>query len=225
MNPGIIAFIVVYCVILCCYFYTETTGNLKLRAPNKIILALMFFIFGTFFICRNYVATDHLHYLAIVGLFLAMLGDIFLLFSYNRGGDFFLGGNVCFIAYQALILITVGNCHIDTFWWVFIVIPALWFTFFFLFQKFPNFFKVGKMKWPMLLYLSSIISNGVFGIAVMAYVPKFFFFGLGMFIFMLSDFDITFHKFVWPENKWVLRLNSALYFTGMLIAVLNYALL
>lgn len=223
MNPGIIAFIVVYCVILCLYFYTETTGNLKLRAPNKIVLALMFFTFGTYFICQNPLLGVP-HYLAIAALFLAMLGDIFLLFSYNRGGDFFLAGNVCFIIYQILLL-TWSGCHISTYWWVFLVIPALWFTFFFLFKKFPNFFKMGKMKGPMLFYLSSIIGNGVFGIATMAYVPNYFLFGLGMFIFMLSDFDITFHKFVCPENKWVHRLNSALYFVGMLIAVLNFALL
>ena len=223
MSAGIIAFIVIYCAVLCCYFYTETTGNLKLRAPNKIIMALMFFIFGTVFICKNFVINP-LHYLAIVGLFLAMLGDIFLLFSYNRGGDFFLAGNVCFIAYQA-ILLSYHNVGIGSYWWVFLVIAALWGTFFILFKKFPNVFKLGKMKAPFLFYLSSIIPNGIFGLAVMIFVPRFFLFGLGMFIFMLSDFDITFHKFVCPDNKWVLRLNSALYFVGMLIAVLNFALI
>ena len=222
MNPGIIAFIVIYCVTLCCYFYTETTGNLKLRAPNKFILALMFFIFGTYMAFNN---GGFNPYLFTAALFLAMLGDIFLLFSYNRGGDFFLCGNVCFITYEILLLTTIGNSHIDTFWWVLLIIPALWFTFFILFKKFPNYFKMAKMKWPMLFYLSTIIGNGIFGVAVMAYVPKYFLFGLGMFIFMLSDFDITFHKFVYPGNKWVHRLNSALYFTGMLIAVLNFALM
>lgn len=222
MNPGIIAFIVVYCAVLCLYFYTETTGNLKLRAPNKIVLALMFFIFGTYMVFNN---GGFSPYLFTAALFLAMLGDIFLLFSYNRGGDFFLSGNICFVVYHVMLLTLIGDCHINTFWWVLLVIPVLWFTFFFLFKKFPNFFKMGKMKWPMLFYLSSIISNGVFGIATMIYVPNYFLFGLGMFIFMLSDFDITFHKFVCPENKWVHRLNSALYFTGMLIAVLNFALL
>ena len=220
MNPGIIAFIVVYCLVLCCYFYTETTGNLKLRAPNKIILALMFFIFGTYMVFHNGGISP---YLFTAALFLAMLGDIFLLFSYNRGGDFFLAGNICFVTYQVMLLTTNG-CHANTFWWVFLVIPALGFTFFFLFKKFPNFFKMGKMKWPMLFYLSSIIANGVFGIAVIAYLPEYFLLGLGLFIFMLSDFDITFHKFVCPDNKWVLRLNSALYFVGMLIVVLNFAL-
>ena len=221
MNPGVIAFIVIYCVLLCLYFYTETTGNLKLRAPNKIVLALMFFIFGTYMAFNN---GGFNPYLVTAAFFLAMLGDIFLLFSYNRGGDFFLAGNVCFVTYQVLLL-TASGYHVDSFWWVFLIIPALWCLFFFLFKKFPNFFKMGKMKWPMLFYLSSVISNGIFGIAVMAFVPRYFLFGLGMFIFMLSDFDITFHKFVCPGNKWVHRLNSALYFTGMLVAVLSFALL
>ncbi|MCQ2753029.1 MAG: lysoplasmalogenase [Bacilli bacterium] len=224
MSVGVITFIVIYCAVLCCYFYTETTGDLKLRAPNKILMALMFFIFGTVFICKNFLPLDRLHYLAIAGLFLAMLGDIFLLFSYNRGGDFFLAGNVCFVAYQVVLLLDNAPNGVASFWWVFLIIPVLWTTFFILFKKFPNFFKLNKMRGPFLFYLSTIISNGVFGLAVAIYVPKFLLFGLGMFIFMLSDFDITFHKFVCPDNKWVLRLNSALYFVGMLIAVLTFAL-
>lgn len=222
MSGGIIAFIVIYAVVLCCYFYTETTGNLKLRAPNKIILALMFFTFGTYFICTKW---GYGHYLAIAAIFLAMMGDIFLLFSFQRGGDFFLAGNVCFSIYEIMILITIGNKTIGDFWWVLLVAPLLISLFAFLFYRYKEIFKLGPLRMPMLLYLSSIILNGTLGIALMSYVPNFLYFGIGTFLFMLSDFDIVLHKFVFTKSKWILRLNSALYFTGLLFVVLNFALL
>lgn len=222
MSGGVIAFIVIYCLVLCCYFYTETTGKIYLRAPNKIILALMFFIFGTYMAFHNYQSYEP--YLFTAALFLAMLGDIFLLFSYNRGGDFFLAGNVCFIVYQIMLLTQVGHVHIDTFWWTLLLIPILWGGYVFLFYKFPNVFKLGKMKSGIMLYLASIIPNGVFAIAVMSYLPAYRLLGVGLFLFMLSDFDIVIHKFVVPDNKWVLRLNSCLYFVGLLLVVLNFAI-
>lgn len=221
MHPGIIAFIVIYCVVLCCYFFTETSGNLKLRAPNKIVLALMFFIFGAYYICNFW---GELHYLALAALFLAMMGDIFLLFSFNRGGDFFLAGNICFVIYEIMIL-QLSGLLINQFWWVLLVTPVLVSIFAFLFYKFPNIFKVGVLRIPMLMYLVTIISNGIFGIALVAYVPSFLYFGIGTFLFMLSDFDIILHKFVFTKSKLVHRLNSALYFVGMLLIVLNFALL
>ncbi|MCQ2795042.1 MAG: lysoplasmalogenase [Bacilli bacterium] len=221
MNPGIIAFIVIYCVVLCCYFFTETSGNMKLRAPNKITLALMFFIFGAYFICTQW---GQIHYLALAALFLAMMGDIFLLFSFQRGGDFFLAGNICFTIYEIMIL-QLRRISISQFWWVLLVVSLLVSLFAFLFYKFQDIFKLGVLRLPMLMYLTTIILNGTFGIALVAYVPNFLLFGIGTFLFMLSDFDIVLHKFVFPKSKFIHRLNSALYFTGLLLIVLNFALI
>lgn len=229
MSPGVIVFIVLYVVALIAYFITETSGKMKLRAPNKILLAVGFFTFAviTFSLSNKFNFMTY-QSLLIAALFLAMLGDIFLLFNFNRGGDFFLCGNIVFFMFELFLMQSYG-VHADKFWWIFLVVPILWTTWLILFKKFPNFFKVGKMMFPMLLYLSTIILHGVTGIAVAANLgsisPAFICLGLGSFLFMLSDFDIVFHNFVCPKNKWVLRLNSALYFVGMLLIVLSIPLL
>lgn len=221
MNPGIIAFIIVYCVVLCCYFLTETSGNMKLRAPNKILLALMFFVFGATFAVINNIPYSSLF---IVALLLSMLGDAFLLFSFSKGGIFFTSGNIAFIAFQASILYSFG-IGIEKYWWVLIMIPILWSIYPILSHFKPNSFQFGPLKGIMFFYLATIVGSGSFGIAVASFVPEFRLLGIGLFLFMLSDFDIVLHKFVWPKNKWIHRLNSALYFTGMLLVALNVALI
>ncbi|MCQ2796704.1 MAG: lysoplasmalogenase [Bacilli bacterium] len=221
MNPGIIAFIVVYCVVLCCYFFTETSGNMKLRAPNKIVLALMFFAFGTAYAVINNIPYSSLF---IVALLLSMLGDVFLLYSFTKGGFFFASGNIAFIAFQISILCFFG-IGIERYWWVFIIIPVLWSIYPLLSHFKPDLFKFGSFKGILFFYLSTIVGSGSFGIVVASLVPSFRLLGIGLFLFMLSDFDIVLHKFVCPKNKWVHRLNSALYFTGMLLVALNVALI
>lgn len=231
LPAGIIVFIVIYCLVLCCYFYTETTGNLKLRAPNKIILALMFFIFGTAYALLN--AGDKGLYntvfgyvtpLFIVALLLAALGDIFLLFSFSTGGHFFLAGNLAFIAFQLSIFDYVG-LSITKYWWIFIIIIALWSIYPILTLIFPEAFNYGKYKGMTYLYLATIVTSGMLGLITSIFVEDLRLLGIGLVLFLLSDFVIVLHKFVFPKNKWVHRLNSALYFTGMLLIVLNVAML
>lgn len=221
MNPGIIAFIVVYCVVLCCYFFTETSGNMKLRAPNKILLALMFFVFGTTVAIINNIPDKSLF---IVSLLLSMLGDIFLLFSFSKGGIFFASGNIAFVAFQISILHSYG-IGIEKYWWVLIMIPILWSIYPILSYFKPESFKFGDLKGIIFFYLATIITSGSFGLALAILIPDLRLLGIGLFLFMLSDFDIVLHKFVWPKNKWIHRLNSALYFTGMLLIALNFAMI
>ena len=228
LPVGIIIFIVIYALILCLYFYTETSGNLKLRAPNKIALALMFFIFGAVYAISKkpleliVVGSTPLF---IVALFLAMLGDIFLLFSFSTGAHFFAAGNIAFVAFEATVLINYGGCGINNLWWVFLVIPALWSIYPILSRLIPEKFPFGKDKSSIYFYMATIISSGTMGIAITSFIPTLRLLGIGMILFMLSDFDIILHKYVFPKNKWVHRLNSALYFTGMLLIVLNVAML
>lgn len=221
MSAGLIAFIVIYVALLCTYFLAETSGKMYFRAPIKVALASMFLIFAIVISCTHPeygIGTYNIVFIA--ALFLAWMGDVFLLFSLNRGGDFFLCGNVCFVVYEIALLLN-NNIHFSQFWWVLLIYFALMGGIYFSFKKYPNIFKLGKMKGPMILYLSSITLHGSFGIAVMALVPGKMLLGLGSFLFMLSDLVLTCDKFVFDKNKWVLRLNSALYFTGMLLIVLS----
>jgi len=47
---------------------------------------------------------------------------------------------------------------------------------------------------------------------------------LGSLLFWISDMIITVLHFVIIGNKWILRANSAFYFTGLLLIVLSMAM-
>ncbi|MCR5741848.1 MAG: lysoplasmalogenase [Gammaproteobacteria bacterium] len=220
MTTPVIIFTVIYCLVLLAYFYTETSGKMYLRAPNKCLLALMFFVFA----CVVFSTSDSFTLLSfqgllMAGLFLAMMGDIFLLFDFNRGGDFFLAGNVCFIMYE-MALLKLYNVSFAKWWWVILVAVLLVSLYTFLFTKFKDTFKMGKMKFPMILYLSSITMHGLMGIAVMIFIPDMLLMGLGSLLFWISDLILTVDRFV-LKSKWSLRANSAFYFTGLLLIVLS----
>lgn len=213
-------FIIAYLAVLFCYFITETSGKMSLRAPNKIILASMFFVYAI--VQFQHYDYFSYHLVLMAALFLAWLGDVFLLFSLNRGGDFFLCGNVCFVTYQMAVMYENGYSFAN-FAWVIPTLVALMLGFIFLAQKYPKVLKLGKMKWPMVLYLSSISFNGLMGITLMSHLggTPYFVMGLGILLFWISDIIITILHFVVDGNKWVLRLNSLFYFVGLLLIVLS----
>jgi uncharacterized membrane protein YhhN len=161
----------------------------------------------------------------MAALFLAWLGDVFLLIDLNRGGDFFLCGNVCFIMYEMATLIANGHSFVK-FCWVLPVLVVLLLALVYFAGKYPKVFKFGKMKWPMVLYLSSISFHGLMGIALMILLPgtPAFVMGLGSLLFWISDIILTIDHFVIIGNKWILRANSATYFTGLLLIVLSMAM-
>lgn len=232
MNPGIIAFIVIYALLTIAYCFTAPSGNMKLRAPNKCLLALGFFIFAVVMYCItpsvfgpgvNKLFTYEV--IIIVSLFMLMLGDIFLLFDFGRGGDFFLAGNVALFTYELAIL-EVNNVHANQYWWIFLVTPIIVGIIILLTSKFIKYFHFGKYRWPMMFYLFSVTLHGMAGLAVAIYLGatlKFLLLGIGALLFMLSDYDITVDRFLFNKNKWTLRLNGTLYFTGLLLIVLSLA--
>ena len=56
----------------------------------------------------------------------------------------------------------------------------------------------------------------------MIYLPgsRFMLMGLGSFLFMISDIDLNAYRFVFNNNKWLIRFNSLTYFVGLLLIVL-----
>ena len=216
-------FIIAYLAVLCLYFFTETSGKLAWRAPNKIVLASMFLVYA--FVQYQHYEQLSIHLLLMVALFLAWMGDVFLLIDLNRGGDFFLCGNVCFIVYEMAMLMKQGHAF-GTFAWTIPVMILILLTLIFFSGKYPKIFKFGKMRWPMMLYLTSITLHGLTGIAMMILLPgtPFFVMGLGSLLFWISDIILTIDHFIYIGNKWVLRANSATYFSGLLLIVLSMAL-
>lgn len=221
MEISILVFIAVYVVLLISYMFTKTSGKMYLRGPNKMILATMYYAFAAYFFTTQYDMLSY-HLLLMVALFLAWMGDLFLLFDLNRGGDFFLSGNIAFAVYYMAVLTENAN-GFASFWWVIPVEIAIVCLFIFLAKKYPKTLKLGKMKWPMTLYISSITLNGIMGLAMMIALPhtRFALMGLGSFLFMISDYILTLDKFVIQTKKWPTRCNSAFYFSGLLFIVLG----
>ena len=56
--------------------------------------------------------------------------------------------------------------------WIFIIWAALITTFIILANKFPNVIKLGKMKYPMALYLSSITLHGLLGLTSIIFMNE-----------------------------------------------------
>ena len=214
-------FLIVYFAALFCYLFTRTGENKLYRAINKYVMALMYMGLSIYIFFKKY---DFVSYQSLLqaALFLAFLGDIFLVFDFGRGGDFFLSGNVCFIIYEQIILVANGYALKD-FFWIYIVAGAMLITFIIACGKMPDKIKIGQMRWPMTFYLSSIFTHGISGLALMLMLPNtnFFMMGLGSFLFMISDMILTSYKFIFNNNKWLIRLNSLTYFTGILLIVLS----
>ena len=218
-----IPFIIIYALFLCGYFITRVGGNIKHRAINKYILATMYMVYAI--VMFHVHDLPNIYYLAIAALFLAYLGDIFLVFDLGRGGDFFLAGNVCFATFYLACLTNAGVPFVKYFW-VFIIWAALITTFVVLANKFPKVLKLGKMKYPMTLYLSSITLHGLLGLASVIFLNdlSFIIMGIGSLSFMASDYILTVDRFVIQNNKWIVRTNSLTYFGGLLLIVLSLGL-
>ena len=218
-----ILFIVIYALFLCGYFITRVGDNIKHRTINKYILATMYMVYAiVMFHVQN---LPDIYYLMMAALFLAYLGDLFLVFDLGRGGDFFLAGNVCFATFYLASLIN-NNVPFVNYCWVFVLWAVLITTFIVLANKYPNVLKLGKMKYPMALYLSSITLHGLLGLtsAIFLNDVSFLVMGIGSVLFMASDYILTVDRFIIQKNKWIIRCNSLTYFGGLLLIVLSMGL-
>ncbi len=220
MNTGVIVFIVVYAAALFAYFVTRVGKKLLPRAINKTILALMYLVFAIVVFQRNGFGGHY--YVLMAALFLAFLGDLFLIFDFNRGGAIFLAANICFSTFYLASL--EYNCvPFLNFFWVFIVWAALVATLATLFFKLPKVFKMGSKRIPMTSYLSSITLHGLLGLASLICIggQAYILMGIGSLLFMTSDYILTVDRFVIQKNPWIVRSNSLTYFSGLLLIVLS----
>ena len=215
-------FIVIYLIALCCYFYTRTMDNIKYRAINKYFMATMYLGLAIVTFFNKYEFASY-QTLLMAALMLAWLGDVFLVFDFNRGGDFFLAGNICFTLYEQIILVDKGGYRFSDFAWTYMVVALMLCVFIFACGRWPKVFKLGKMRWPMTFYLSSIFMHGITGLALITMMPGtgYVMLGAGSMLFMFSDMILTTYRFVLDYNKWLIRLNSLTYFSGLLLIVLS----
>ena len=218
-------FIAIYLIALCCYFKTRTSENRKARAINKYIMATMYLAFAVVIFFRKYEFASY-QTLLMAALILAWLGDVFLVFDFNRGGDFFLAGNICFVLYEQIVLVDRGGYWFNDFAWTYVAAGLMLAFAIFATGRWPERIIMGKMRWPMMFYLSSIFMHGMTGLALMLMMPgtSYAMLGLGSVLFMISDIDLNLYRFVFNNNKWLVRFNSLTYFTGLLLIVLSTAM-
>ncbi|MBQ6654843.1 MAG: hypothetical protein IJM79_04895 [Erysipelotrichaceae bacterium] len=219
-----IIFIILYLIALFCYFFTRTSRTKKYRAVNKYIMATMYLIYG---ICHTAARQTFVSYhtMLIVAFILAWFGDIFLVFDFGRGGDFFLAGNLCFIFYELMVMVEHGK-NFSQLCWIFAVVALMLSCFIYACGRWPEKFRLGKMRWLMTFYLSSIYTHGITGLFMALLLPgtRFTVMGIGSFLFMISDIILTLYNYVFGENKWLIRANSLTYFVGLLLIALSTAL-
>ncbi|MBO4358551.1 MAG: hypothetical protein J5796_01985 [Erysipelotrichaceae bacterium] len=214
-------FIAVYLAALFCYLFTRNSGNKLYRSLNKYLMATMYLVLAFVMFFRHYSFVSY-QTLLMAALILAWFGDVFLVFDFSRGGDFFLAGNICFALYEQIVLVDNGYGFKDI-CWIWIVAGIMLIAFILACHFRPDLFRLGKMRWPMTFYLSSIFTHGITGLALMLMLPgtSYAMMGLGSLLFMISDMILTTYKFVLDNNIWLIRANSLTYFTGLLLIVLS----
>lgn len=219
MNVFLIAFIILYSLLLFCYFFSETSGNLKRRSINKIVLAAMFLILAMILYLKNYTFFSY-HLLLLLAIIFAFLGDVYLLYSFTKGGIIFLISNILFSVYQCL-LITIDKIPIFSIIWFVVLFIILFGTFFILTKKKILNFK--NKNTAILTYVGSVTLQGTLAICLAMYYfnIKMILLGIGLFLFMISDYFLMVYKFKFHKN-WILRSNSACYFIGLLLVALSF---
>ena len=219
MNMFIICFISVYLVVIISYFFSETSGNFKRRAINKIILASMFFLFGAIQYILHYEFFS-IDLILLLAMTFAYLGDVILLFSFIKGGITFIISNILFFIYEWIIVVN-NNVPFSDIWYFIPLFIIMFGTFTVLaLKRFLNF----KSKTiPILSYVFSVTLHGTLGLFLAIYFAnvKMVLFGIGLVLFMISDYFLMIHKFKY-HKKWILRSNSASYFIGLLMVVLSF---
>ncbi len=216
-----LAFIIVYSALVLSYLFVERMNRFKLRAVNKIVMAGLFLLFGYIAILTN-PPVGGMGVLFLVSLTLAFIGDAWLLWSFSKGGTAFGLSNIGFFLYEC-ILLHRGGVTIGQSWWaVFLFVIPLAAILYVLRQE-PARSHIGKLYGPIVPYMTSITLHGTTGILLMIFFPHtpLFMLGLGSLLFEMSDYFLMVYKFVAHDKKWVLNLNSATYFVGMMLMVLS----
>ena len=225
-----IIFAVIYLGLLVSYFFSETSGNFKRRAINKIIMATMFWLYALFEMFHLGLWGIPWNLILMIGITFSYIGDVWLLWSFTKGGVAFGIGNAIIVAAIIKLAATMGIAF-SAYWW-FILIFLFFVSLFAILTK-KGFYK--DLKMPMLAaflpYICSVTAHGTLSLALIFVFGaagilglKFALLFAGSILFMISDYFISWHNFRDKESKAILRLNSGTYFTGLLLIVLSFTL-
>ncbi|MGI6607832.1 MAG: lysoplasmalogenase family protein [Erysipelotrichaceae bacterium] len=156
----------------------------------------------------------------MTAFFFSYLGDVVLLWSFKKGGYAFMTGNVIYCIY---LFIIHYQYHLWQLWVVVIMITLLYALYRYFVKS--GILDLGGME-AFNYYMISVISQGSMG-AVMALftsVDVYRVLSIGLLLFMISDFFISFQNFYSKESKLIKRCNSITYFSGMMLIAIYIGL-
>ena len=211
-------YIGLYGVMLVSYLLVETGSSIRIRAANKIVMAALFLLYGLVQFVRGGAPESAM--LGMGGLALAFLGDVLLLWSFSLGGVAFSAANLFFIA-QTVCRLALGPEGRGGGWWA--LLPGVALYGMFQLGRKKGFLQLRKYDGRMQAYLAVVTVDGVLGLwmALTRGGTGELLMGLGLTLFMLSDYFITLHKFAREPKDRHLRANSFTYFVGMLLVSLS----
>ncbi len=226
MQLYTIIFIVAYLALLVSYFFSETSGNFKRRAINKIVMATAFITYIAFEMFHFGRWGDPIMIELFIGIFFAYLGDVLLLWSFSKGGVSFAIGNGIIFASMIKFVMAKGLAF-ENFWWFLLIFAIFFGTFLILWYKgWYDYEEKPMMKNVFPLYIATVSLHGTLSIAALIMLPfswNVLLLCVGLILFMISDYFISLHKFKYKESKAILRLNSGTYFLGLMLAAVSFS--
>ncbi len=223
MSIPMLIFIVVYMATTIAYLFSETSGNFKRRAINKICLASMFLIYAIYATIRHGNLGVTLQSLCLIGVFFCFVGDVWLLWSFSKGGFSFGLGNVILFAYEIMYFKEHG-LKFSQYW--FFIIPLIILIGVQSYLIAHDWYDMEKeMKFAFPFYLLSVSLHGTLSLIGLIYLHdvKSLLLLIGLILYMISDYFISLHKFKFKDSKLILRCNSFSYFTGLMLVALSFS--
>ncbi len=207
----------IYLVTFFAYMFTTSLGESKVRGLNKIFLAALYVLLGVllFIKNRNFASFDILLLIAIV---FTAIGDVILLVRFNLGALFFTIGNLSIFVYDFLLLESKG-VHFGNYWW-FVFVYIFFVGGYWVLERFSTHFKIEKKdRLKAFGYLALVSLHGSLGLTMYFltdYSPAIML-GIGSFMYMMSDYVLCSYKYSTNHEISVHKLNTFLYFAGILL--------
>ena len=222
LSNGKLIFLAAYTALTVSYLFSETSGNFRRRAVNKIVLSAMF-VFYAFHAMLMRPTIGALDELEMAAILFSFAGDCCLLWSFTVGGAVFTIGNLLFVLWELLTANGLGV--LSKLWWALPLFALFWGGYRILEKKGVL---QGKHGTAFARYLTTSTAHGCLGLVLALAVPglRMTLCGTGLFLFMVSDYLLGFfhyHHYA-RTTKWVQRVHSASYFIGMLMVALSTGL-
>ena len=223
MNLYFVIIGAIYALLILCYFITETGKSRMMRAVNKTALSSMYL--SNFVICffMSGIQFDNSVALCLPAFLFCFLADIVLIFDFVKGAIVFSVGNICFTAYSVMLIAGHGLTFRDV-WWCVIVFVAIFGGFFVAVKHFRMDYSKYGIKMPLYLFVVTLHGSLGTAMAVLCDDLASELFGLGLVMFMISDYLLVIYK-IHSKRKLLLRTNSGMYFVGIMLASMSFWLI